>query len=207
MTYFIYQNDIPSEIQFRDIVAIDTETMGLKFHRDRLCLIQLSSGDGKAHLIQVSKNELEKKNKFTNLKKILNDENLTKLFHFARFDIAVLEKNVCTIKGPIYCTKIASKLCRTFGARHGLADLCRDLLSLELDKQNQTSDWGSKELSDSQLKYAASDVLYLHKIKVKLDLILERENRKDLAESCFNFLKTRSRLDLIGFNDLDIFSH
>jgi ribonuclease D len=207
MTYFIYQNDIPSEIEFRDIVAIDTETMGLKFHRDRLCMIQLSSGDGKAHLVQVSREELEKKDKFINLKKILNDKNLTKLFHFARFDIAVLEKNVCTIKGPIYCTKIASKLCRTFGARHGLADLCRDLLSLELDKQNQTSDWGSKELSDSQLKYAASDVLYLHKIKVKLDLILERENRKDLAESCFNFLKTRSRLDLIGFNDLDIFSH
>tara|TARA_B110000240_G_scaffold35913_1_gene39253 strand:- start:4 stop:516 length:513 start_codon:yes stop_codon:yes gene_type:complete len=170
-------------------------------------MIQLSSGDGKAHLVQVSREELEKKDKFINLKKILNDKNLTKLFHFARFDIAVLEKNVCTIKGPIYCTKIASKLCRTFGARHGLADLCRDLLSLELDKQNQTSDWGSKELSDSQLKYAASDVLYLHKIKVKLDLILERENRKDLAESCFNFLKTRSRLDLIGFNDLDIFSH
>jgi ribonuclease D len=207
MTYFIYQNDIPSEIEFRDIVAIDTETMGLKFHRDRLCMIQLSSGDGKAHLVQVSREELEKKDKFINLKKILNDKNLTKLFHFARFDIAVLEKYVCTIKGPIYCTKIASKLCRTFGARHGLADLCRDLLSLELDKQNQTSDWGSKELSDSQLKYAASDVLYLHKIKVKLDLILERENRKDLAESCFNFLKTRSRLDLIGFNDLDIFSH
>ena len=207
MTYFIYQNDIPSEIQFRDIVAIDTETMGLKFHRDRLCMIQLCSGDGKAHLVQVSREELEKKDKFINLKKILNDKNLTKLFHFARFDIAVLEKNVCTIKGPIYCTKIASKLCRTFGARHGLADLCRDLLSLELDKQNQTSDWGSKELSDSQLKYAASDVLYLHKIKIKLDLILERENRKDLAESCFNFLKTRSRLDLIGFNDLDIFSH
>ena len=207
MTYFIYQNDIPSEIQFRDIVAIDTETMGLKFHRDRLCLIQLSSGDGKAHLIQVSKNELEKKDKFTNLKKILNDENLTKLFHFARFDIAVLEKYVCILKGPIYCTKIASKLCRTFGARHGLADLCRDLLDLELDKQNQTSDWGSKDLSNSQLKYAASDVLYLHKIKVKLDLILGREDRKDLAESCFNFLKTRSRLDLIGFNDLDIFSH
>ena len=207
MTYFIYQNDIPSEIEFRDIVAIDTETMGLKFHRDRLCLIQLSSGDGKAHIVQVSREELEKKDKFINLKKILNDKNLTKLFHFARFDIAVLEKYVCTIKGPIYCTKIASKLCRTFGARHGLADLCRDLLSLELDKQNQTSDWGSKNLSDSQLKYAASDVLYLHKIKVKLDLILEREDRKDLATSCFNFLKIRSRLDLIGFNDLDIFSH
>ena len=207
MTYFIYQNDIPPEIKFRDIVAIDTETMGLKFHRDRLCLIQLSGGDGKAHLIQVAKDELEKKNKFTNLKKILNDESLTKLFHFARFDVAVLEKNVCPLKGQIYCTKIASKLCRTFGARHGLADLCRDLLNLELDKQNQTSDWGSKELTDSQLKYAASDVLYLHKIKVKLDLILERENRKDLAKSCFDFLKTRSKLDLIGFNDLDIFSH
>ena len=121
--------------------------------------------------------------------------------------IAVLENNICKINGPVYCTKIASKLCRTFGARHGLADLCRDLLDLELDKQNQTSDWGSKNLSDSQLKYAASDVLYLHKIKVKLDLILEREDRKDLAESCFNFLKTRSRLDLNGFDDLDIFSH
>jgi len=207
MTYFIYQNDIPSEIEFRDTVAIDTETMGLKFHRDRLCMIQLSSGDGKAHLIQVSKEELDKKDKFVNLKKILSNEKLTKLFHFARFDIAVLEKNICKINGPVYCTKIASKLCRTFGARHGLADLCRDLLDLELDKQNQTSDWGSKNLSDSQLKYAASDVLYLHKIKVKLDLILEREDRKDLATSCFNFLKTRSRLDLIGFNDLDIFSH
>ena len=207
MTYFIYQNDIPSEIEFRDIVAIDTETMGLKFHRDRLCMIQLSSGDGKAHLVQVSKEELDKKDKFVNLKKILSNEKLTKLFHFARFDIAVLENNVCKINGPVYCTKIASKLCRTFGAKHGLADLCRDLLYLELDKQNQTSDWGSKNLSDSQLKYAASDVLYLHKIKVKLDLILEREDRKDLAESCFNFLKTRSRLDLNGFDDLDIFSH
>jgi len=207
MTYFIYQNDIPAEIEFRDIVAIDTETMGLKFHRDRLCMIQLSSGDGKAHLVQVSKEELDKKDKFVNLKKILSDEKLTKLFHFARFDIAVLENNICEINGPVYCTKIASKLCRTFGAKHGLADLCRDLLDLELNKQNQTSDWGSKDLSNSQLKYAASDVLYLHKIKVKLDLILEREDRKDLADSCFNFLKTRSRLDLIGFNDLDIFSH
>ena len=207
MTYFIYQNDIPSNIEFKDVVAIDTETMGLRFHRDRLCLVQLSNGDGKAHLIQVSKDELKKKDKFINLKKILTDKNLTKLFHFARFDIAVLEKNVCPIKGPVYCTKIASKLCRTFGARHGLADLCRDLLSLELDKQNQTSDWGAKELSNSQLKYAASDVLYLHKIKKELDIILERENRKDLAVSCFNFLTTRSKLDLIGFNDLDIFSH
>ena len=207
MTYFIYQNDIPSNIEFKDIVAIDTETMGLKFHRDRLCMIQLSGGDGKAHLVQVSREELEKKDKFVNLKKILSNKKLTKLFHFARFDIAVLENNVCKIHGPVYCTKIASKLCRTFGARHGLSDLCRDILDLELNKQNQTSDWGSKELNDSQLKYAASDVLYLHKIKEKLDLMLERENRKELAEACFKFLKTRAEMDLIGFNDLDIFSH
>ena len=207
MTYFIYQNDIPSDIEFKDIVAIDTETMGLKFHRDRLCMIQLSGGDGKAHLVQVSREELKKKDKFVNLKKILSNEKLTKLFHFARFDIAVLENNVCKIHGPVYCTKIASKLCRTFGARHGLSDLCRDILDLELNKQNQTSDWGSKELNDSQLKYAASDVLYLHKIKEKLDLMLERENRKELAEACFKFLKTRAEMDLIGFNDLDIFSH
>ena len=207
MTYFIYQNDIPSDVEFKDIVAIDTETMGLKFHRDRLCMIQLSGGDGKAHLVQVSREELKKKDKFINLKKILSNEKLTKLFHFARFDIAVLENNVCKIHGPVYCTKIASKLCRTFGARHGLSDLCRDILDLELNKQNQTSDWGSKELNDSQLKYAASDVLYLHKIKEKLDLMLERENRKELAEACFKFLKTRAEMDLIGFNDLDIFSH
>ena len=207
MTYFIYQNDIPPDIEFNNIVAIDTETMGLKFHRDRLCMIQLSGGDGKAHLVQVSKKALEKKEKFVNLKKILSNEKLTKLFHFARFDIAVLENNVCKINGPIYCTKIASKLCRTFGARHGLSDLCRDILDLELNKQNQTSDWGSKELNDSQLKDAASDVLYLHKIKEKLDLMLERENRKELAEACFKFLKTRAEMDLIGFNDLDIFSH
>tara|TARA_B110000046_G_C12744103_1_gene293885 strand:+ start:31 stop:543 length:513 start_codon:yes stop_codon:yes gene_type:complete len=170
-------------------------------------MIQLSGGDGKAHLVQVSREELEKKDKFVNLKKILSNEKLTKLFHFARFDIAVLENNVCKIHGPVYCTKIASKLCRTFGARHGLSDLCRDILDLELNKQNQTSDWGSKELNDSQLKYAASDVLYLHKIKEKLDLMLERENRKELAEACFKFLKTRAEMDLIGFNDLDIFSH
>ena len=207
MTYYLYKNDIPSEIVFDDIVAIDTETMGLNFARDRLCLVQLSGGDGKAHLIQVSKDNSENKNKFANLKKILQNKNLTKLFHFARFDVAVLEKNVCDINGSIYCTKIASKLCRTFGASHGLADLCRDLLQIELDKQNQSSDWGLAELSDSQLKYASSDVLYLHKIKFELDLMLEREGRKHIAEHCFNFLKTRSKLDLIGFNDLDIFSH
>ena len=207
MTYFLHQNDIPSDIKFGNIIAIDTETMGLNLQRDRLCLVQLSSGDGNAHLIQVTTEALTKKESFSNLKKILSNNNSTKLFHFARFDIAAIEKSVCEINGSIYCTKIASKLSRTFGARHGLADLCKDLLGFELDKQNQTSDWGAKELNQSQLKYAASDVLYLHQIKEKLDLILKRENREDIAELCFEFLKTRSKLDLLGFDNLDIFSH
>ena len=181
--------------------------MGLNLHRDRLCLIQLSSGDGNAHLIQITKESLYNKNSFPNLKKIFNDSSSTKLFHFARFDIAVIEKNICSINGPIYCTKIASKLSRTFGAKHGLADLCKDLLGFELDKQNQTSDWGKKNLSDSQLKYAASDVLYLHKIKIELDAILKREDKENIAKQCFEFLKIRSKLDLNGFDNLDIFAH
>ena len=181
--------------------------MGLNINRDRLCLIQLSSGDGNAHLVQISKKSLEKENNFPNLKKILKNPNSTKLFHFARFDIAVIEKNICKLNGPLYCTKIASKLSRTFGAKHGLADLCKDLLNLELDKQNQTSDWGLEMLSESQLNYAASDVLYLHQIKNKLDEILKRENKEKIAKKCFEFLKTRSELDLIGFENLDIFAH
>jgi ribonuclease D len=207
MTYFLHQSDIPSDITFGNVIAIDTETMGLNLQRDRLCLVQLSSGDGNAHLIQITTDTLKKKESFSNLKKILSDHNSTKLFHFARFDIAAIEKNICNINGSIYCTKIASKLSRTFGARHGLADLCKDLLGFELDKQNQTSDWGAQELKPAQLKYAASDVLYLHQIKEKLDLILKRENREDIANFCFEFLKTRSKLDLLGFDNLDIFSH
>ena len=207
MTYFLYQDDIPQSIKFGKIIAIDTETMGLNLNRDRLCLIQLSNGDGNAHLIQITKESLYNKNSFPNLKKIFNDSSSTKLFHFARFDIAVIEKNICDINGPIYCTKIASKLSRTFGAKHGLADLCKDLLGFELDKQNQTSDWGKKKLSDSQLKYAASDVLYLHKIKIELDAILKREDKENIAKQCFEFLKIRSKLDLNGFDNLDIFAH
>ena len=207
MNYFLYQDDIPSNIKFGDIVAIDTETMGLNLQRDRLCLIQLSNGDGNAHLIQISKECLNNKKSFINLKKILNNPNSTKLFHFARFDIAVIEKHICKLNGPVYCTKIASKLSRTFGARHGLADLCKDLLGFELDKQNQTSDWGSKNLNTSQLKYAASDVLHLHKIKKELDALLKREDKVDVARLCFEFIRTRSKLDLIGFDSLDIFSH
>ena len=207
MTYFLYNDDISSEVNLGDIVAIDTETMGLNINRDRLCLIQLSSGDGHAHLIQISKKSLDIKENHLNLKKIFENPNTTKLFHFARFDIAVIEKNICKLNGPLYCTKIASKLSRTFGAKHGLADLCKDLLNIELDKQNQTSDWGQEVLSKSQLKYAASDVLYLHEIKNKLDEILKRENKLDVAKKCFEFLKIRSELDLIGFENLDIFSH
>ena len=207
MNYFLHHDDIPSEINFGNIIAIDTETMGLNLQRDRLCLIQLSSGDGNAHLVQISKKSLERQDSFLNLKKIFIDPKSTKLFHFARFDVAVIEKHICKLNGPIYCTKIASKLSRTFGARHGLADLCKDLLGFELDKQNQTSDWGSKELNTSQLNYAASDVLHLHQIKIELDAILKREEKEDIAKLCFDFIKTRSKLDLIGFDSLDIFSH
>ena len=207
MSYYLYKDDIPSEVEFKDIVAIDTETMGLNLHRDRLCLIQLSNGDGNAHLVQISTEALAKGNSFINLRKIFKNTNLTKLFHFARFDIAVIEKNICSIDGPIYCTKIASKLSRTFGAKHGLADLCRDLLGIELDKFNQTSDWGTENLNDSQLSYAASDVLYLHMLKKELDIILNREKREKLALECFNFLKIRCKLDIVGFDNLDIFSH
>ena len=207
MNYFLYQDDIPSNIKFNDVIAIDTETMGLNLQRDRLCLIQLSNGDGNAHLVQISKKSLTNKKSFVNLKKIFNNPSSTKLFHFARFDIAVIEKNICKLNGPVYCTKIASKLSRTFGARHGLSDLCKDLLGFELDKQNQTSDWGSENLNSAQLNYAASDVLYLHQIKIELDAILKRERKEDIAKQCFEFIKTRSKLDIIGFDNLDIFSH
>ena len=207
MTYILYHDDISSEVVFSDVIAIDTETMGLNINRDRLCLVQLSSGDGIAHLVQISKKSIGKQESFPNLKKIFKNPNSTKLFHFARFDLAVIEKNICKLNGPIFCTKIASKLSRTFGAKHGLADLCKDLLNLELDKQNQTSDWGLETLSDSQLQYAASDVFYLHQIKNKLDQLLMRENKEEIAKKCFEFLKTRSKLDLIGFENLDIFAH
>ena len=207
MNYFLYQDDIPSNIKFGDVIAIDTETMGLNLQRDRLCLIQLSNGDGNAHLIQISKKSLANEKSFINLKKLFNNPSSTKLFHFARFDIAVIEKNICNLNGPVYCTKIASKLSRTFGAKHGLADLCKDLLGFELDKQNQTSDWGSENLNSAQLNYAASDVLYLHQIKIALDAILKRERKENIAKQCFEFIKTRSKLDIIGFDNLDIFSH
>ena len=204
MEYKLYNNDLPATLKFNKVVAIDTETMGLKPHRDRLCVIQISNGDGIAHLVQVSKN---KNSKPKNLMKLLRNKDITKLFHYARFDLSVLEKNICAVEGPIFCTKIASKLCRTFGAKHGLKDLCFDLLGIEINKNYQTSDWGAVKLSHHQLEYASNDVLYLHLIKKKLENILKREGKEQLARKCFEFLTTRSKLDLEGFEDLDIFSH
>ncbi len=203
MSIFLHQHDLPSDINFGKTVAIDTETKGLKLTRDRLCLVQLSDGNGDAHLIQIS----AKKHKSPNLEALLKDNTIEKLFHFARFDLAVLARHICEVSGPIYCTKIASKLSRTYTDRHGLKDLCSELLSVELSKQQQSSDWGSEILSEAQKKYAASDVLYLHKLKAKLNEQLKKESRLDLAHHCFDFLTHRMTLDLVGFEDLDIFHH
>ena len=204
MIYKLYKNDFPATLKFKKSVAIDTETMGLNIIRDRLCLVQVCFGDDIAHLIQISKNS---KLKPVNLIKLLQNKNITKIFHFGRFDLAILHKNVSPVNGQIYCTKIASKLSRTFGAKHGLKDLCKDLLNIELDKFNQTSDWGAKKLSNDQLVYAAQDVLFLHKLKIQLDEILQREGKFNLALECFESLKTRVKLDLEGFQELDIFTH
>ena len=204
MNYKLYKNDFPSTLNLKKMVAIDTETMGLNLNRDRLCLVQVCFGDDIAHLLQLSK-QSEKKPE--NLIKLLRNKSITKIFHYGRFDLAMLNKNVGPVVGPIYCTKIASKLSRTFGAKHGLKDLCKDLLNIELDKFNQTSDWGTKILSKDQLAYAAQDVLFLHKLKIKLDEILVREGKMNLALECFESLKTRVKLDLEGFQELDIFAH
>ena len=204
MNYKLYKNDFPSTLNLKKMVAIDTETMGLNLNRDRLCLVQVCFGDDIAHLIQLSKQPKEKPK---NLIKLLKNKTIIKIFHYGRFDLAMLNKNVGPVVGPIYCTKIASKLSRTFGAKHGLKDLCKDLLNIELDKFNQTSDWGTKILSKDQLAYAAQDVLFLHKLKIKLDEILLREGKMNLALECFESLKTRVKLDLEGFQELDIFAH
>ena len=204
MKYKLYKNDFPSTLNFKKMVAIDTETMGLNLNRDRLCLVQVCFGDDIAHLLQFSKHPEEKPK---NLIKLLQNKTITKIFHYGRFDLAMLNKNVSPVVGPIYCTKIASKLSRTFGAKHSLKDLCKDLLNIELDKFNQTSDWGTKKLSKDQLAYAAQDVLFLHKLKIKLDEILLREGKMNLALECFESLKIRVKLDLEGFQELDIFAH
>ena len=208
VTIRLHRNDLPDGLDLGRVVAIDTETMGLNPHRDRLCLVQLSSGDGSAHLVQISPTSLGGRGADApNLKKLLADPAVTKLFHFARFDVAVLYHALGVITAPVICTKIAAKLVRTFTDRHGLKDLCRELLGVDLSKQQQTSDWGAAELSPEQLAYAASDVLHLHALWGKLEGLLKREGRLDLAEACFRFLPARGRLDLLGYEDPDIFHH
>ncbi|GDX38772.1 3'-5' exonuclease [Methylocystaceae bacterium] len=203
MTIRLHQGDLPNGSPLSPIVAIDTETLGLNPHRDRLCLVQLSWGNGDADLVQIMKGQTQA----PNLQKLLGDHSVLKLFHFARFDMAILAKTFGITPAPVYCTKIASKLCRTYTDRHGLKDLVRELLGVEISKQQQSSDWGAAILSEAQQNYAASDVLYLHQLKERLDVMLAREGRMALAGSCFSFLSTRIELDLAGWPDIDIFSH
>ncbi|MBW0004384.1 MAG: ribonuclease D [Hyphomicrobiales bacterium] len=198
----LHHGDLPADYQAGPVLAIDTETLGLNPHRDRLCLVQLSRGDGDADLVQIAPGDT----RAPNLERILADTQVLKLFHFARFDIAVLYHRLGVMAQPIWCTKIASKLTRTYTDRHGLRDLVRELLGIEISKQQQSSDWGAPNLTDAQLAYAASDVLHLHALKERLEALLRRENRLDLALSCFAFLPTRARLDLAGWNN-DVFSH
>lgn len=199
----LHRGDLPADLTFTGSVAIDTEAMGLNPHRDRLCLVQLSAGDNSAHLVQFTGGDYSA----PRLKALLNDPAVLKIFHFARFDIAILKAYLGVVTAPLYCTKIASKLARTYTDRHGLKDLASELAGVELSKQQQCSDWGAAELTQQQLQYAASDVLHLHAIKARLDAMLERENRLALAQRCFEFLPTRAELDLIGFEGMDIFEH
>ncbi len=203
MTVRFHKGDLPDVSRFRDAVAIDTETLGLNPLRDRLCLVQISAGDGTADIVQIAAGQTAA----PNLARILADRSITKIFHYARFDIAVLEHAFGVMAEPIFCTKIASKLTRTYTDRHGLKDLVKELLDVEISKQQQSSDWAAETLSDAQLAYAASDVLHLHALKEKLDHRLDRESRRGLAEACFSFLPTRARLDLIGWDEEDIFAH
>ena len=203
MTIHLHKGDLPADVKFGTSVAIDTETMGLNPHRDRLCLVQLSGGDGVSHLVQFAPGSYAA----PNLRALLLDPKVLKIFHFGRFDIAVLAHYLNAVSAPVYCTKIASKLARTFTDKHGLKDLCRELIGVELSKQQQTSDWGAPSLTEDQKRYAASDVLHLHALKGKLDEMLVRENRQQLANACFAFLPTRAFLDLVGYENLDIFEH
>jgi len=199
----LHKNDLPGNINFGKSVAVDTEAMGLNHTRDRLCLVQLSSGNGICHLIQIQNNKTKPKN----LIKLLKNKKILKIFHFARFDVGILKHTFNINIENIYCTKIASKLARTFTDKHGYQDLCKDLLNQDISKSQQTSDWGSNKLTLAQQKYASIDVLYLHQIKDKLDKMLNRENRVQLANACFDFIKTRTDLDLSGWLEQDIFKH
>jgi ribonuclease D len=199
----LYQNDLPEELDLGPVVAIDCETMGLNPYRDRLCVIQMSGGDGDAHIVQVAKGQAEA----PNLCAMLQNPKVLKLFHFGRFDIAALYHAFGALAAPVYCTKIASRLVRTYTDRHGLKNLTQELIGVDISKQQQMSDWGAPELSGAQLDYAASDVLFLHRLRDELDERLEREDRTDIAQACFDFLPTRARLDLAGWPEIDIFAH
>lgn len=203
MTITLHKGDIPADLRLGPSIAIDTETMGLNPARDRLCLVQMSAGDGNAHLVQFAPGEYDA----PNLRKLLRDPEISKIFHFARFDIASIKAYLDVDCTPVYCTKIASRLARTFTDKHSLKELCKELLGVEMSKQQQSSDWGAQTLSEEQLAYAASDVLYLHKLKEKLDVMLQREGRIHLAEEAFRFLPSRAQLDLDGWADVDIFAH
>ena len=199
----VHEGDLPADLNFGDAVAVDSETMGLDPARDRLCVVQLSAGDGICHLVRLPKGQYDA----PNLKALMENQEVLKLFHFARFDIAVMRKYLGARTSPVYCTKIASKLVRTYTDKHGLKDVTRELLGIELSKQQQSSDWGSEELTAAQKSYAASDVLYLHAIRERLDKMLEREGREHIANACFDFLDTRAELDLKGWGESDIFAH
>ncbi|WP_299413745.1 ribonuclease D [uncultured Sulfitobacter sp.] len=203
MTNTVYQNDLPDDLDLGPMVAIDCETMGLHPHRDRLCVVQLSGGDGNAHLVQIARGQTQA----PNLCRLLEDPNVLKLFHFGRFDIAAMLNAFGAVTAPVYCTKIASRLIRTYTDRHGLAKLLQELLSVDISKQQQSSDWGAPELTRAQIDYAASDVLYLHQLRDVLNGMLEREGRMDMAQACFDFLPMRAQLDLAGWPDTDIFAH
>lgn len=203
MTITLHRGDLPADLSLGSVVAVDTETMGLNPHRDRLCLVQLSAGDGNAHLVQIPRGPVQA----PRLAALMADPKVLKLFHFGRFDIAMLEHALGVRCEPVYCTKIAARLVRTFTDRWGLKDLCKELLGVDLSKQQQTSDWGADTLSEEQLAYAASDVLHLHALRAKLDALLAREGRTELAQAAFQFLPTRARLDLAGWPEVDIFEH
>jgi ribonuclease D len=203
MTIRLHRGDLPDLARYKNSVAIDTETMGLDPYRDRLCVVQLSPGDGSADVVQIPPQAKDA----PNLKRLLADAGVLKIFHFARFDLATLYRTFGVMASPLYCTKIASRLARTYSDKHGLKDIVRELLNVDLSKQQQLSDWGAEQLSEAQLAYAASDVLHLHALKAKLDTLLVRERRDDLAQACFRFLPDRARLDLAGWEAEDIFSH
>ena len=203
MTNYLHISDLPDDLDLGPMVAIDCETMGLHPHRDRLCVVQLSAGDGDAHMVQIKLGQTEA----PNLCRLLTDPQVLKLFHFGRFDIAAMQNAFGVVTAPVYCTKIASRLVRTYTDRHGLKNLLQELLGIDISKQQQSSDWGAETLTDAQLEYAASDVLYLHRLRDALNAMLEREGRMEMAQACFDFLPMRAQLDLAGWPDTDIFAH